>query len=428
MLKISTNNSPTNNFKQQQFDISKRRTLVNAIDTLDLEVNNCNKNVNAAQKVYLGALSFVYSLIMVKIGENLKENNLNKLPNSKKFPLMLSATASTVLLFGLLSKKRADSKYKSNLLAQSNTEKALDNPKLFLNISEERQENINKNPIYAYYNNTQYPEEQDFFPDFKIKKHKNFMQDIKQAADNFLPTTDKHNEHLEALKQIDNKTQDYTKKITAGMNLFLGAGSLIAGGISLTLEKIMQPSRSLNKIFPLIAAIPMFYMFSKTTNEYFSKIEMISRQKAKEDFIENKNNDKNFLQTTLEYLRTKKEYEQKVLRQKDLVPLKNKILSNIEASKTEIKEAKKSQTAFLDAVKSESRIKNKKKNTLKNSISQDLIINSVTLPILYLFMKSFDNTKNKLNKSLFGSFTLLAGAYTANTGLTFLLNKDTKNK
>lgn len=100
----------------------------------------------------------------------------------------------------------------------------------------------------------------------------------------------------------------------------------------------------------------------------------------------------------------------------------------MEASEAEIDEAKKFQTAFFNAIKSESRIKNKKKNTLKNSISQDLIINSMTLPILYLFMKSFDNTKNKANKSLFGLFTLLAGAYTANTGLTLLLNKDAKNK
>lgn len=424
MLKISTNNSPINNFKQQQFDTSKKRTFVNAIDTLDVEINNCNKEFNAMQKMSLMGIYILLCPFLNSLFEKFEKSNFNKLPNSKKFPLMLSATASTVLFFGLFSKKRADSEYKSNLLAQNNAEKALGNPKLFLNISEERQENINKNPMYTYYNHTQYPKKQNFFPDFKIKKHKNFLRDIKQTTDNFLPTPDKHNEYLEALKKIDNKTQDYTKKITAGMNLLLATVSLAAGGIIVALRKVVQQYRNLNNFFPLIVGIPMFYMFSRTTNESFSNTEMISRQKAKEDFIENKNNDKNFLQTTLEYLKTKKEYEQKVLRQKDLVPLKNNILSNLGASDDEIKEAKNFQMAFLNAVKSESRMKNIKKNTFSNSMSQDLIQNSMMIPVLFLLAKGFENSENKLNKSLLTLFTLLAGAYATNAGLTLLLNKN----
>lgn len=429
MLKISTNNSPTNNFKQQQFDISKRRTLINAVDTLDLEINQCNKEFNSLQKTSLVCFSAIFAFIIAKFGENLDGNKLYKLTGSKMFSLMLGVTALSMLLFGLLNKKRADGMYKTNSLGQSNAEKKLSNPKLFLNLSDERQMSIAKNPIYAYYNNTQYPKEQNFFPDFKIIKHKNFMHNVNLSAKNFQPTIDEPNKYLESLKQIDNKTQDYTKKITAGLNLFFATGSLTFGGIFFVLDKMIKNKyKEAGEFVPAVAIIPLLYLSNSVSNEKFNNIEMISRQKAKEDYLENKNNNKNFLQTTLEYLQTKKEYKQKILKQKDLVPLKNKILSNMEASEAEIDEAKKFQTAFFNAIKSESRIKNKKKNTLKNSISQDLIINSMTLPILYLFMKSFDNTKNKANKSLFGLFTLLAGAYTANTGLTLLLNKDAKNK
>ena len=114
MLKISTNNSPTNNFKQQQFDISKRRTLVNAVDTLDLEINQCNKEFNSLQKTSLVCFSAIFAFIIAKFGENLDGNKLYKLTGSKMFSLMLGVTALSMLLFGLLNKKRADGMYKTN--------------------------------------------------------------------------------------------------------------------------------------------------------------------------------------------------------------------------------------------------------------------------------------------------------------------------
>ena len=100
----------------------------------------------------------------------------------------------------------------------------------------------------------------------------------------------------------------------------------------------------------------MLYASHVATNGFFSTVEKISRQKAKEDFINNTSNDKNFLQTTIEYLKTKGDYEQKVLRQKDLVPIKNSIITDFPANENEIEEAKKSQTEFFDAIKSEERM------------------------------------------------------------------------
>ena len=425
MFMVSINNSSINNFKQQQFDISKKRTFINAVDTIDLEVNNCSKEFNAIQKTGLVCFAAIFSFVMAELSEKFRGNKLNKLSGSKIFPLVLGTTASTALLFGLLNKKRADGMYKSIILAQNNAEKVLSNPNLFLNISDKKQEYINKNPVYAYYNKEQYQKEQNFFPDFKIIKHKNFLHDMKFDVKNFQPVADKTNEHLEALKQIDNKTQDYIKKITAGVNLFFATGNLVLGGIFFALEKIVKAKyKEISAFIPAIAIIPLLYMTNSVSNEKFNNIEMISRQKAKEDFIENKNNDKNFLQTTLEYLKTKKEYEQKVLRQKDLVPLKNNILSNMGASDDEINEAKNFQMAFVNAVKSESRMKNIKKNMFSNSMSQDLIQNSMMIPVLYLLAKGFENSENKLNKSLLTLFTLLAGAYATNAGLTLLLNKN----
>lgn len=428
MFKVSINNSPTNNFKQQQFDIAKKRAFVNAVDTLDLEVNNSNREFNAMQKISLGFLFFIISLGCIKLEDRLDKSKFKKTLDSKKLPLLLGVTASTVLFFGLLDKKRASGMFKSNLLAQNNTEQKLRNPKLFLNISDERQKDITSDPTYIYCNNKRHSPKQDFFPDFNIKKHKDFIHEMNTKAKNFTPTIDKPNEYSEALKQIDNKTQDYTKKIMAGMNLLSAASSLAIGGIFLALGKITRNNKKWNKfIIPAMAIIPLLSMSYNTSNEFINKVQMISRKKAKEDFMDNKNNDKNFVQTTIDYLKTKKEYEQKVLKQDNLVPLKNHILSNMDVSEDEIKKAKESQTAFFDAVKSEKRQKNIKKNLLNNSVTQDLIFGSSIIPILSLFSKSFENTKNKLNKSLSTMFALIAGVYATNAGLTLYINKSNEN-
>ncbi len=155
MFMVSINNSSINNFKQQQFDISKKRTFINAVDTIDLEVNDCNKEFNAIQKTGLVCFAAIFSFVMAELSEKFRGNKLNKLSGSKIFPLVLGTTASTALLFGLLNKKRADGMYKSTILAQNNAEKVLSNPNLFLNISDKKQESIHKNPVYAYYNKEQ---------------------------------------------------------------------------------------------------------------------------------------------------------------------------------------------------------------------------------------------------------------------------------
>ena len=95
----------------------------------------------------------------------------------------------------------------------------------------------------------------------------------------------------------------------------------------------------------------------------------------------------------------------------------------MDVSEDEIKKAKESQTAFFDAVKAENRQKNIKKNLLNNSITQDFILGSLIIPILSLFPKSFDNTKNKLGKSLSLMFALTAGVFATNAGLTLFRNK-----
>lgn len=423
MLRVSINNSPTNSFKQQPIDISKKRTFVNAVDTLDLEVNDCNKRFNAVQKIGLGCICIPFALIVDSLIEKFGKSNIKKSLDLKKLPLLLGATASTMLLFGLLDKKRADGMYKSNLFAQNNAKKELSNPKLFLDISDERKENIINNPNYIYYNNKQYPIERDFFPDFRIKRHKDFLLEMNLESKNFTPTIDKPNEYSEALNQIDNKTQDYTKKIMAGMNLFSAIGSLAVGGIFLALGKITPNNKKWNRFMPALALIPFFSMAYNSSNEFINKVQMISRQKAKEDFMNDINNNKNLIQTTIEYIKTKKEYEQKLLKQDDLISIKNDILTNMDASEDEIKKAKGSQTAFFDAVKAEKRQRSIKKNLLNNSITQDLIFGSLIIPILSLLPKSFDNTKNKLGKSLSLMFALTAGVFATNAGLTLFRNK-----
>ena len=174
---------------------------------------------------------------------------------------------------------------------------------------------------------------------------------------------------------------------------------------------------------PALALIPFFSMAYNSSNEFINKVQMISRQKAKEDFMNDIKNNKNLIQTTIEYIKTKKEYEQKLLKQDDLIPIKNDILTNMDASEDEIKKAKESQTVFFDAIKAEKRQRSIKKNLLNNSITQDLIFGSLIIPILSLLPKSFDNTKNKLGKSLSLMFALTAGVFATNAGLTLFRNK-----
>ncbi len=279
-----------------------------------------------------------------------------------------------------------------------------------------------------------YSSDYSILTDFNLPKYIKFSKELNDKKDLFNPTETDTNAVSKAINEIDKKTQDYTKKITAGMNILFAAGTLassIIPGIGGKIVNKLNTSRIKKAgIRTFLELIPFIGLAGAACSNYFNKAEHYSRYKAKEDFISNKQDSKNILETTIEYLRSKNEYKQKIQRQKDLVRLKNEILKTSEVSSGEINKAADYQAEFFNAINSKERTGNMKKNLLINSLSRDWLLYSLSLPLFFIY-DLIGNNKNKCgNKqgSLFKLYSLMAGSYLVNALLILALNKNKIDK
>lgn len=413
----------TQSFNCQQYDISKKRTFINALDIVDDEVNKNNSKANDASKLLmflpvgiLGATAFGYS----KLYPNFEKSSV-----VSKIPVLACFAALSALVTGLYVKKDANILYKSNILGQQNGLKQLDNPKSFLPLSDENLQKVENRDIYKYYKAKNHPKDYSVFTNFDILGHREFLKESKRETDSFKPTKNEQNEISNFVSDIDKKTQDYTQKTIAGMNIIFAIGTFACGGLLCTLDKIVKKCGRSKKMFPLKVAIlamtpliPFFVMERAVDGNLYNNIEKISRYKAKEDFINNTQNDKNILETAIDYLKTKKEYKQKVRKQGMLAVLKNNALKSSESIATEIENAKNMQKSFVNAINSEQRMKNIKNDKLHKSICKNLIFGSLIFPLGILAIQITEKLNRRISKqqkkSILALYTLIASTFLAN--------------
>ena len=129
---------------------------------------------------------------------------------------------------------------------------------------------------------------------------------------------------------------------------------------------------------------------------------------------------KSIFETTIDYFKTRKEYKQKIGQQKDLLLIKNSVLANSKPSKEEINEAKEFKTKFYNAMNSEKRIENKRREKLEETISNRYLYYLLIEPILIMLLKNILQ-KSKLNYIAGG---ILSGTFATQA----LLNYYAKDK
>ena len=429
MINISRGKLGTQNFSNRQSNVQQRQTLVNALDTVDYESYKYNKKANDMHKLSLYVPTLTCLLAYTKLAPKFKKTSL-----FSKFAFLTSFTMLSLLGFGLYGKKQADKLYKSNIAGQQDAMEELKDPRLFLSFTEEKQQILENNSLYKYYLEKRYSKYYSIFTDLNLAKHIKFSKEINDKMNSFYPANTDTNAVSKAINEIDNKTQDYTKKITAGMNILFAAGTAASACIPCIGSKILN-KLNISRIKKVgiqtfLELIPFIGIAGVACSNYFNKAEQYSRYKAKEDFINNRQENNSILHTTIEYLRTRGEYRQKIQRQKDLAAVKNAILKTSEVSQNEINQAKNFQTKFFNTINSKERTDNMKKNLLNNSLSKDWLLYSLALPIFFIYdlIGNKKNSRKNKQSSLFKLYSLVTGSYLANALLISALNKNKIDK
>ena len=424
--------------KRKSLNSAEKRTLVNAIDTIDLEVENGKKR---ADKLNLNneTLCLFLNLPLMYIGI------CKNLSPSKFSALLFGMIGVGAVGFGLSNKKYAQTIFENEILAQkksgmfeteNSSKNDLSNPNLFLPITDTKQKQIDEMEIVKEIKSKKYSDKSQVIVNFPFSKenheYSQELNDIKKVYKTEKPVL---TDVSEAVKQIDDGAKDYSKKALIGINSILALASAAGIGLTSLLQKVNKTlPKSIKNVFiidllfEILPLAPMFGLMLVPDSNIVKDVDKISRYKAKEDFLKSSSmsNDKlsfakkSIFETTIDYFKTRKEYKQKIGQQKDLLLIKNSVLANSKPSKEEINEAKEFKTKFYNAINSEKRIENKRREKLEETISNRYLYYLLIEPILIMLMKNILQ-KSKLNYIAGG---ILSGTFATQA----LLNYYTKDK
>ena len=423
--------------KRKSLNSAEKRTLVNALDTIDLEVENGKKRadkLNSRNECLPVFLTLPFFLV-----------SFNKLSPSKFLALLLGMIGVGAVSFGLTNKKYAQIILENEILAQkksgmfeteNSSKNDLSNPNLFLPITDTKQKQIDEMEIVKEIKSKKYSDKfLDIFISPFSKENHEYSQELNDIKKEYRTEKPVLTDVSEAVKQIDDGAKDYSKKALIGINSILALASAAGIGLTTLLQKsneILLKSiknvyiKSFATILPLA---PMFGLMLVADSNIVKDVDKISRYKAKEDFLKNSNmqNDKlsfakkSIFETTIDYFKTRKEYKQKIEQQKDLLLIKNNILANSKSSKEEINEAKEFKTKFYNAINSEQRIENKYQENLKNTFSNRYLLYLLATPLCTMLTNGIILNKNKM---IYTAGGILSGTFVTQA----LLNYYTKDK
>ena len=422
----------TPQYQSNQQGLAKRRTLVNALNTIDAQSMKYRTVADDAHRAYLAVpvmLTMLPATIIAPIMSYKK--------GAAKFAIpALLFSGLGALTYGILTKKRGDNGYKSIIAGQQDAlEKDLSDPKLFLELNDKRVNEIKENPDFRNVISTDTEiDRSNLFLGYSFKKYKNFFNDIDKRTQTIdHPEAPANSQLTEAINFIDNRAQNYNNKIVTGMHILYSGLCAAGAGVGLTLNAIAKKHKKmsipLNIAAMASAAAPIFALTKTSQKSFFSDIEQISRMKAKEDFLNGKYEDKNSISTYLDYNKSKDKYIQKLEKQEDLTLYGNNIIRNSEADEKEITEAKAFQQEFKSAINSKDRAEKCRKTELNNSFTSDFLLNVAASSIMYPIMIAINRqfgivTKSSplLRSGILASITIAANGL-INAGLAKFLNK-----
>ena len=373
MVSVIGINPNTNNLNQ--VDIAKKRTIINALNTIDINNNyELKKTTDAVNSIFLLSVIILTQLSTIAaISPTLIKKNIFNFYKNIKF--MTLGGAALALGFNFFNKYKTDNMIKSESLTTKKTlNTELTNPKIFATQTDEIEFNIKKNPIYEQILNSKYSNT------FEYNGNLHFLKKINKDATNL-----KYNDTLSTsdtqkiIKEIENKQEDYFNKINKGINTLNIGFVAINSTLFLLINKYIK-KRDSKMILNCITLITMLMPFSTISSNY--DVEKISKYKAKDDCLNNINNTKDAMATTFDYLKNKSKYKKEIQRLEDLTLMKNTMLKKFALNNEKMKIAQETQKEFIETFSSKQYQKRHEQTTIQNNIVKETLYNSVGILLL----------------------------------------------
>ena len=425
--------------KQKSLNSAQKRTLVNALDTIDLEVENGKKR---ADKLNLRndtlATCPIYPFFIFV--------NFIKLSSPKFLALLFGMIGIGAATFGLSNKKKAQIILENEILAQkksgmfeteNSSKNDLSNSNLFLPITNDKQKQIDEMEIVKEIKSKKYSDKSQNIVNFPFSKENHeYSQELNSAKKVYKTEKPVLTDVSEAVKQIDDGAKDYSKKALTGIHSILALSCIAAIGLTALVKRANEILlKSIKNVYIkqlfkiLLSYAPITGLMCVPDSNIVKDVDKISKYKAKEDFLKNSSmsNDKlsfaqkSIFETTIDYFKTRKEYKQKIGQQKDLLLIKNSVLANSKPSKEEINEAKEFKTKFYNAMNSKQRIENKYQENLENAFSNHYLLWLLVAPICTMLVRGLVLNKNKM---IYTAGGILSGTFATQA----LLNCNAKDK
>lgn len=393
MVSVIGINPSTNNLNQ--VDIAKKRTIINALNTIDINNNyELKKTTDAINSLFLLSVIILTQLTaLISIPLALLNKNISKIFKNTKF-LTLSGIG-LALVSNLLIKYKTDNMIKSESLTTKKTlNTELTNPKIFATQTDEIDFNIKKNPIYEQILNSKYSNTFEYNGNLHFSKNIKYLKKINKDATNL-----KYNDTLSTsdtqkiIKEIENKQEDYFNKINKGINALNIGFIAINSTLFLLINKYIK-KRDSKMILNCITLITMLMPFSTFSSK--CDVEKISKYKAKDDCLNNINNPKDTMATTFDYLKNKSKYKKEIQRLEDLTLMKNTMLKKFALNNEEMKIAQETQKEFIETFSSKQYQKRHEQTTIQNNIVKETLYNSISM---VLFARIITKIEKGFNKS-----------------------------
>lgn len=393
MVSVIGINPSTNNLNQ--VDIAKKRTIINALNTIDINNNyELKQTTDAVNSIFLLSVIILTQLSTIAaISLTLIKKKIFNFYKNIKF--MTLGGAALALGFNFFNKYKTDNIIKSESLTTKKTlNTELTNPKIFATQSDEIEFNIKKNPIYQQILNSKYSNTFEYNGNLHFSKNIKYLKKINKDATNL-----KYNDTLSTsdtqkiIKEIENKQEDYFNKINKGINTLNIGFVAISSTLFLLINKYIK-KRDSKMILNCIALITMLMPLSSFSSKY--DVEKISKYKAKDDCLNNINNPKDTMATTFDYLKNKSKYKKEIQRLEDLTLMKNTMLKKFALNNEEMKIAQETQKEFIETFSSKQYQKRHEQTTIQNNIVKETLYNSIGI---ILFARIIAEIEKGFNKS-----------------------------
>ncbi len=388
---------------KSDLDTAQKRTFINALNTVDSELYKQEKLSDGIFRNVENLTAFSIILYVLLKKDSVLEN-IHKKKVIDYLPKLAGITAVSAIVLSAFDYIRAKSRSKSDILGYKISEENMQDPKLFLPFTDEKVEALKQTDLFRYLNSKKFSVTlQDIFADYDLSNQLKFLKNSIKDDNEKSEKDAENNDYKNAMREINAKAQNYTGKTLLGLNLLLMFSCAAVGGVSSIFAEFARHSNKHSKYFNTISAttalLPILASGAFASKNVTENVELVSMYRAKNDYLNSKNNDNNAISLGIEYIKYGTAYRNEIRKQALHTKLNNYFLLAQEAANEELNKASKTKDEFFKALKSRDNKKLNEQSKLNNSFLKDFIFNA-TLPLTMFFTirginELFEKSSNK---------------------------------